>query len=129
MSLTCLCPCILTSLYPKVRLLIFSHLDILISLSLCLCVLACILASLHPHILMFMRPYLQPCILISLVSCVLACNLISSHTLILRPMCSMCLLVSLQTNILISLASYTLSACWYFRILTSSYSQHISFFD
>ena len=121
---------LLVSLYPR------------IVISLCSCVPTCILASLHPHVLWFMCPHLHPCIIISSGLCMLTCNLVSSHSLILsfmysvlvgilalshphilRFMYSGCLLVSSHYHILISLGSCTLGACWYPRILTSSYSQ------
>ena len=102
------------SLYPR----------ILISLG--SCVRACILAYLHPHILRFvyfrfLLASSHPHILISLGLYVLACNLVSSHPLILRFMYSVCLLLFLHPYILISLGLCTLGACWYPRILTSSY--------
>ena len=108
--------CLLVNLYPH----------ILLSLGSCTRVLVGILAFLHPHILRFMysRCLLvssHPHILISLGSCVLVCNLVSSHPLILRFTYPVCLLVSSHSYILISLGSCTLGACWYPRILTSSY--------
>ena len=114
-----------------------SYPRILISLG--SCALACILASLHPYILMFVCTCLYPRILTPSYSqvhvpspkslhprilrfvCAYACNLVSSHPLILRLMYSMCLLVSSHFHVLISLGSCTLGACWYPRILTSSY--------
>ena len=102
---------LLVSLYPR------------IVISLCSCVPTCILTSLHPHILWFMCSHLHPCIIISSGSCMLTCNLVSSHSLILSFMYSVYLLVSSHYHILISLGSCTLGACWYPRILTSSYSQ------
>ena len=103
MCFTCLYPCILISIGS--------------------CVHACILASLHPHILRFICSFSHPCILISLGLCVLACNLVSLHHLILRFTYSVCLLVSSYPYTLISLGSCILGACWYPRILTSSYPQ------
>ena len=102
---------LLVSLYPR------------IVISLCSCVPTCILASLHPHILWFMCPHLHPCIIISSGLCMLTCNLVSSHSLILSFMYSVYLLVSSHYHILISLGSCTLGACWYPRIITSSYPQ------
>ena len=97
-----------------------------ILISLISCVHACILASLHPHILKFMYSRyllvsLHPHILISLGLRMLSCNLVSSHPLVLTFMYSVCLLLSAHPYILISLGSCTLGACWYPRILTSSY--------
>ena len=96
---TCLYPCILASLYPYVRVYL--------------------LVSSHPHILRFMCLHLHPCILISSGLCVLACILVSSYPLILRLMYCGYVLVSSHPHILIG--SCTPGACWYPRILTSSY--------
>ena len=102
------------------------------------CALACILGSsdsyilmfvytclyrhiFNPHILRCMRPHLYPCILISSGSCVVASNLLSLHSLILRLVCSVCLLVSSDPHILVSLDWCTLSGCWHSPILTSSF--------
>ena len=99
-------------------LFISSHPHILILLG--SCALACILASSHPYILMFVCTCLYPRIftsscaqvhvpslaslhLISSGSCVLACNLYP-HILLPLGLCALC-------------------ACWYPRILTSSYLQ------
>ena len=68
-----------------------------------------------------MCPCLHPCILISLSFCVLAFNLLSSHPLIFRFMFSVCLLVPRIFTSSIPLGSCTLGACWYPRVLTSSY--------
>ena len=70
-----------------------------------------------------MYPHFHPCILISSCLCVLVCNLISSHHFILRLIYFVCLLVSLHPDIHISLGACTQDACWYRRIITSSYLQ------
>ena len=117
-----------------------------IVISLGSCALASILASLHPHVRVYSLVSSHPYILISSGSCartcipassytqirmcllltsyvlfVLAGTLAFSHPHILTFMYSGCLLVSSHHDILISLRSCTPVACWYPRILTSSY--------
>ena len=123
---TCLYPRILTSSYLQVHVpsLALLHLHILRFV----CILACNLVSSHPLSLRLMHSGCllvssHPYILISLGSCtpVLVGILVSSHPHILRFMYPGCLLVFSYPPILIPLGSCTPGACWYPRILTSSY--------
>ena len=79
------------------------------------CAFACILSSSHPHNLIFACTFLCPRILTSWYCQVHVPLLGSLPPHILR------LLVTLYPHMLLSLGSCTLCACWYPRILTSSY--------
>ena len=96
-----------------------------------------ILASSHPRILTFLYPCLYSCILGFLYPYVRVYLLVSSHPyiLIFSGACALTcipassyrqvhvwLLVSSYPFILLYLGSCALCACWYPRILTSSYS-------
>ena len=100
---SCVCVCILASLYPHILRSMYSRY---------------LLVSSHSRVLISLGLY------------VLACNLLSSHPLILRFMYSVysvysVYLVSSNSYILISLISCTLGACWYPRTLRLIYSRSL----
>ena len=92
--------CILVSLYPYVRV--------------------CLLVSSHPYIRTSSGSCTFTCILASSYPQICVCLLVTLHFHTLRFMNSGCLQSS-QPHILISLCSCTPGACWFPRILTSSY--------
>ena len=124
-------PLILASSCPYVHVyvLVSSHSYILISSG--SCALVCIPGFSCPQVYVCLLITLYPHILVSLGSCthMLVGILAFLHPHLLRFMYSRCLLVSSHPHILISLGSCTLGACWYPRILTSSYPQHAFSFD
>ena len=145
---TCLYPRILTfsysqvhvpslkSLHPHIRRFACAYACYLVSshpLILRLMYFVCLLVSSHPHILIslgsctlgacwYSRILTSSCPYVHVLR-VLVGILAFSHPHILRLMYSGCLLLSSHPHILISLRSCALGACWYPRILTSSYPQ------
>ena len=85
---------------------------------LCTCLYPCILASLYPYVRVYLLVSSHPYIFIHPGSSALTCIPASSY-----PQVCVCLLVISYPHILLSLGSCTLCACWYLRILASSYPQ------
>ena len=118
---SCVFACILVSLHSHILRVMCPNLHPCIFMSSGLYVLPYSIVSSHPLILRLMYSVCllvssHPYILISSGSCALTCIHAS-----LCPQVCMCFLTASYPHILLSLGSCTPGACWYPRILTSSY--------